>query len=169
MDSPLPSEIRSPATDSNQPSRANSVEDTSNIGTPQQHGYGSSNGADTSSSSSSDPNRKPELPDGLEQRIADDPYDADAWLTLLNEAERESEVAKVRDVYERFLKVYPTSVSCPLQDIIMEITNRGDNACFPWKTSACESGCEYHTGYRFLSTKKNDYLKVIKPKKKRIM
>lgn len=108
MDSP--SETRSPAPDSNQPSRANSVENTSSAGTPQQPVQGLLlNGAD---SLLSDPNRKPEPTDSLEQRVTEDPYDADAWLTLLNEAEREGEVSRVRDVYERFLKVYPTSVSC---------------------------------------------------------
>jgi hypothetical protein len=74
------------------------------------------NGAD------SDPNRKPEPTDSLEQRVTEDPYDADAWLTLLNEAEREGEVSRVRDVYERFLKVYPTSVSCLFS---LECSNMG--------------------------------------------
>ncbi|KAG0325222.1 mRNA 3'-end-processing protein rna14 [Dissophora globulifera] len=97
----------SPATDSSQVSRANSVE----AATPTANGIGSSNNNSASGvdGSSSDHSRKIEAPGSLERRIADDPYDADAWLTLLNDAEREGEVPKVRDVYERFLKVFPTS------------------------------------------------------------
>lgn len=100
MDSPLAtnssSEIKSPANleDSNQASRANSVD----------------------SSSATAAGKSDIVPAGasaLEQRIAEDPFDADAWLTLLNDAEKEGEVARVRDVYERFLKVFPTSVSPP--------------------------------------------------------
>ncbi|KAG0063650.1 mRNA 3'-end-processing protein rna14 [Linnemannia elongata] len=96
MDSPLAtnssSEIKSPANleDSNQASRANSVD----------------------SSSATAVGKSDIVPAGasaLEQRIAEDPFDADAWLTLLNDAEKEGEVARVRDVYERFLKVFPTS------------------------------------------------------------
>ncbi|KAF9997162.1 mRNA 3'-end-processing protein rna14 [Entomortierella chlamydospora] len=123
MDSPLPSEIRSPMTDSNQPSRANSVESTSQTGTPQQHGHHQlTNGADALSLS--DSNKKPDLTDGLEQAIAEDPYDADAWLTLLNEAEREGEVSRVRDVYERFLKVFPTSSRYWIQYAEFELKNQ---------------------------------------------
>ncbi|KAG0375773.1 mRNA 3'-end-processing protein rna14 [Mortierella sp. AD032] len=96
MDSPhatnSSSEMKSPATveDSNQASRANSVD------------------------SSSAPVKTDIVPttagaSALEQRIAEDSFDADAWLTLLNDAEKEGEVVRVRDVYERFLKVFPTS------------------------------------------------------------
>lgn len=98
MDSPLAtnssSEIKSPATleDSNQASRANSVDSSS---------------APTAGKS----DIVPAGASALEQRIVEDPFDADAWLTLLNDAEKEGEVARVRDVYERFLKVFPTSVS----------------------------------------------------------
>jgi hypothetical protein len=101
MDSPLAtnssSEIKSPANleDSNQASRANSVESSS-----------------TPAAGKSD--LVPAGASALEQRIVEDPFDADAWLTLLNDAEKEGEVARVRDVYERFLKVFPTSVSPPL-------------------------------------------------------
>ncbi|KAG0252116.1 mRNA 3'-end-processing protein rna14, partial [Mortierella polycephala] len=98
MESPIASEVRSPALD--QPSQVNSAETTPTAGTPQQQ-QGLANGAD--------PAKKPESGDGLDQRIAEDPYDADAWLTMLNDAEKEGDVARVRDVYERFLKVYPTS------------------------------------------------------------
>ncbi|KAF9538193.1 mRNA 3'-end-processing protein rna14 [Mortierella hygrophila] len=96
MDSPLAtnssSEIKSPATleDSNQASRANSVDSSSTPAT------GKSDIVPAGASA-------------LEQRIAEDPFDADAWLTLLNDAEKEGEVARVRDVYERFLKVFPSS------------------------------------------------------------
>lgn len=110
MDSPLAtnssSEIKSPATleDSNQASRANSVE----------------------SSSAPTAGRSDIVPAGasaLEQRIIEDPFDADAWLTLLNDAEKEGEVARVRDVYERFLKVFPTSVSSPPLCLIYHFIN----------------------------------------------
>ncbi|KAF9896678.1 hypothetical protein BX616_006966, partial [Lobosporangium transversale] len=87
MDLPVLNETKSPASGSNQPSRASSVEGSL---TPQQHNV---NGGE-STLSTTDPNKKPELTDGLEQAIAEDPYDADAWLTLLNEAEREGEVKR---------------------------------------------------------------------------
>jgi hypothetical protein len=105
MDSPLAthssSEIKSPATveDSNQASRANSVDSNS---APAAASVGKSDIVPAAGTSA------------LEQRIAEDPFDADAWLTLLNDAEKEGEVVRVRDVYERFLKVFPTSVSPPL-------------------------------------------------------
>lgn len=111
MDSPLAtnssSEIKSPATieDSNQASRANSVDSSS---TPAA-AVGKSDIVPAPGTSA------------LEQRIAEDPFDADAWLTLLNDAEKEGEVARVRDVYERFLKVFPTSVSPPLLCMMIRI------------------------------------------------
>ncbi|KAG0343607.1 mRNA 3'-end-processing protein rna14 [Podila humilis] len=45
----------------------------------------------------------------LEQRIAEDIYDTDAWLQLLKDVQNENDIAKVREVFERFLKVFPTS------------------------------------------------------------
>ncbi|KAG0020917.1 mRNA 3'-end-processing protein rna14 [Podila clonocystis] len=45
----------------------------------------------------------------LEQRIADDMYDADAWQQLLRDVQNENDIANVREVFERFLKVFPTS------------------------------------------------------------
>lgn len=47
----------------------------------------------------------------LEQRIAEDMYDTDAWQQLLKDVQNENDIAKVREVFERFLKVFPTSVS----------------------------------------------------------
>lgn len=47
----------------------------------------------------------------LEQRIAEDMYDTDAWQQLLRDVQNENDIAKVREVFERFLKVFPTSVS----------------------------------------------------------
>lgn len=91
MDSP--SETRSPATHSDIPSRDVSVD----VGTPVP--------------STPDQARRPPVDDVLEQRIIEDSFDTDAWLTILHEAERDGEVTRVRDAYERFLKVFPTSVS----------------------------------------------------------
>ncbi|KAG0328328.1 mRNA 3'-end-processing protein rna14, partial [Podila horticola] len=45
----------------------------------------------------------------LEQRIAEDMYDTDAWQQLLRDVQNENDIAKVREVFERFLKVFPTS------------------------------------------------------------
>jgi len=91
MDSP--SETRSPATHSDIPSRDVSVD----VSTPVP--------------STPDQASRPPVDDVLEQRILEDSFDTDAWLTILHEAEREGEVSRVRDAYERFLKVFPTSVS----------------------------------------------------------
>lgn len=46
----------------------------------------------------------------VEQRIRDDPYDLDAWTILINEIQNSGDIAAIRDVYERVLKVFPTSV-----------------------------------------------------------
>ncbi|KFH61759.1 hypothetical protein MVEG_12400 [Podila verticillata NRRL 6337] len=45
----------------------------------------------------------------FEQRIAEDMYDTDAWQQLLRDVQNENDIAKVREVFERFLKVFPTS------------------------------------------------------------
>ncbi|KAG0086450.1 mRNA 3'-end-processing protein rna14, partial [Podila epicladia] len=45
----------------------------------------------------------------LEQRIAEDMYDTDAWQQLLRDVQNENDIANVREVFERFLKVFPTS------------------------------------------------------------
>ncbi|KAF9920499.1 mRNA 3'-end-processing protein rna14 [Linnemannia zychae] len=101
MDSPLVSETKSPATiDSNQGSRANSVEGSTPSGSGRLDNVPAASTTTTTTTTSTS---------ALEQRIAEDSFDADAWLTLLNEVEKEGEVAHVRDVYERFLKVFPTS------------------------------------------------------------
>jgi cleavage stimulation factor subunit 3 len=46
----------------------------------------------------------------VEQRIRDDQYDLDAWTILINESQNSGDIAAIRDVYERVLKVFPTSV-----------------------------------------------------------
>ncbi|KAF9578094.1 hypothetical protein BGW38_006310, partial [Lunasporangiospora selenospora] len=115
MDSPRPSDSRSPtALDSNAPSLANSEENTP-TGTPlHQHSNSSSsmpggqaNGPFSPLDASSI--KKPDSDDSLEQRVADDPYDAESWQTLLDDAEKEGDVPKVRELYEKFLKIFPTS------------------------------------------------------------
>lgn len=48
----------------------------------------------------------------LEDRIAEDPRgDVDAWLALIDEHRKKGKYAEARDVYERLLQIWPTSVS----------------------------------------------------------
>lgn len=48
----------------------------------------------------------------LEDRIKEDPRgDLDAWLTLVSEYRSRSKFDEARDVYERFLRVFPQAVS----------------------------------------------------------
>jgi cleavage stimulation factor subunit 3 len=48
----------------------------------------------------------------LEDRIQVDPRgDTDAWLELINEHRSRNKIENARQVYERFLKVFPTAVS----------------------------------------------------------
>lgn len=47
----------------------------------------------------------------LEQRIANDEYDIAAWNSLINEIQQTGDLTATRDIYERFLKIFPTSVS----------------------------------------------------------
>jgi cleavage stimulation factor subunit 3 len=58
---------------------------------------------------------KPRLPNDtvgiLEDRIKEDEKgDIDAWLSLIEEHKKRGKVAEVRNVYERFLKVFPLAV-----------------------------------------------------------
>jgi cleavage stimulation factor subunit 3 len=47
----------------------------------------------------------------LESRLKENQYDIDAWTTLINDAQHTGDLDIIRDIYERFLKVFPTSVS----------------------------------------------------------
>jgi cleavage stimulation factor subunit 3 len=48
----------------------------------------------------------------MEDRIAEDPRgDIEAWLTLIGEHRRRNKLDEARAVYDRFLKVFPSSVS----------------------------------------------------------
>jgi cleavage stimulation factor subunit 3 len=48
----------------------------------------------------------------LEDRIAEDPRgDSEAWLSLIEEHRRRHKIDEARAVYERFFKLFPTSVS----------------------------------------------------------
>lgn len=51
----------------------------------------------------------------LEDRVKEDPRgDMDAWLALIAEHRRLNQVDALRDVYERFVKVFPQAVCLPL-------------------------------------------------------
>lgn len=48
----------------------------------------------------------------LEDRIAEDPRgDHEAWLALIDEYKRRNKIKEVRETYDRFLTVFPTTVS----------------------------------------------------------
>lgn len=47
----------------------------------------------------------------LEARIKESKYDIEAWTSLINDAQQTGDLEAIRDIYERFLKVFPTSVS----------------------------------------------------------
>ncbi|KAI8092487.1 uncharacterized protein BX664DRAFT_88528 [Halteromyces radiatus] len=49
--------------------------------------------------------------DRLEQRIKEDEEDLDAWFTLIADIQQSGDLEATRAIYERFLKIYPTSVS----------------------------------------------------------
>lgn len=44
-----------------------------------------------------------------EARIAENKYDLDAWTSLINDAQQTGDLEAIREVYERVLKVFPTS------------------------------------------------------------
>lgn len=46
-----------------------------------------------------------------ESRVKDNTYDVEAWTWLINEAQQTGDLEVIRDMYERFLNVFPTSVS----------------------------------------------------------
>lgn len=46
-----------------------------------------------------------------EARIAENQYDIEAWTNLINDAQQTGDLEAIREVYERVLKVFPTSVS----------------------------------------------------------
>ena len=47
----------------------------------------------------------------LEDRIALDARDADAWLTLIREHQTKGKISDARNTYERFFKIFPDLVS----------------------------------------------------------
>ncbi|KAI9316273.1 hypothetical protein BX666DRAFT_1949031 [Dichotomocladium elegans] len=47
--------------------------------------------------------------DRMEQRIAKNQYDVNAWLTLINDIQQTGDLTATREIYERFLQVFPTS------------------------------------------------------------
>ncbi|KAF1803011.1 hypothetical protein FB192DRAFT_1072452 [Mucor lusitanicus] len=46
-----------------------------------------------------------------ESRVKENKYDIEAWTWLINEAQQTGDLEVIRDMYERFLNVFPTSVS----------------------------------------------------------
>jgi cleavage stimulation factor subunit 3 len=48
----------------------------------------------------------------FESRIKENQYDIEAWTALINDSQQTGELEAIREVYENFLKVFPTSVSC---------------------------------------------------------
>ncbi|KAF9160165.1 mRNA 3'-end-processing protein rna14 [Actinomortierella ambigua] len=64
---------------------------------------------DGSDSPAADATQRKERIEFLEQKIAQNSYDSDAWQSLLTEVQNDGEVEKARDVFERMLKVFPTS------------------------------------------------------------
>jgi cleavage stimulation factor subunit 3 len=60
----------------------------------------------------------------LEKRIQDDPRGAmDAWLALIAEQRSKNDTEQSRQVYERFLAVFPQAVSFK-RSILMRIIKR---------------------------------------------
>jgi hypothetical protein len=49
----------------------------------------------------------------LEDRIALDARDADAWLALIGEHQAKGKISDARNTYERFFKVFPDLVRLP--------------------------------------------------------
>ncbi|CEJ01553.1 hypothetical protein RMCBS344292_15576 [Rhizopus microsporus] len=47
----------------------------------------------------------------LETRIRESKYNVEAWNALINDIQQTGDLDAIRDVYERFLSVFPTSVS----------------------------------------------------------
>lgn len=47
----------------------------------------------------------------LEARIRESKYNIEAWNALINDIQQTGDLDAIRDVYERFLSVFPTSVS----------------------------------------------------------
>jgi cleavage stimulation factor subunit 3 len=70
---------------------------------------------------------KPRLPQDrvgiLEDRISEDPRgDIEAWLSLIEELRRRHKIDEVRNLYDRFFKVFPTAVSI-IMNLSIIITN----------------------------------------------
>jgi len=54
----------------------------------------------------------------LEDRVALDARDADAWLALIKEHQKKGKITDARNTYERFFKVFPDLV-CPKQTLLI--------------------------------------------------
>ncbi|KAG9303333.1 hypothetical protein G9A89_013659 [Geosiphon pyriformis] len=52
---------------------------------------------------------KHEKVEKMEQRISENEFDVEAWINLLNELQTKAEVEKVRETFERFLKLFPSA------------------------------------------------------------
>ena len=65
----------------------------------------------------------------LEDRIALDARDADAWLSLIKEHQSKGKISDARTTYERFLKVFPDLVCLPFPECLLEscVDNRHRN------------------------------------------
>lgn len=52
-----------------------------------------------------------------ESRVKENKYDIEAWTWLINEAQQTGDLEVIREMYERFLNVFPTSVSVQARGI----------------------------------------------------
>lgn len=58
----------------------------------------------------------------LEDRIADDPLDFQAYEELISQFRNKSKIDEARQTFEQFLKVLPASVRSPVPSIIVPRT-----------------------------------------------
>ncbi|CAG8601414.1 8169_t:CDS:10 [Paraglomus brasilianum] len=69
------------------------------------------------------PKKRTEKLDKSESRIAVNPYDTEAWLMLLSEVMARGDVERVRETFERFLKLFPSSARHWIQFVEFELKN----------------------------------------------